>query len=85
MALRAHFCIDEETVKQTESFRQRAVIWGRRTREEEQRRIAVALRHVAKDLVVGPVFLDDVHHVLERGIGRLFCGAAPVVEPGNHV
>src|SRR5919201_6506736 len=82
MSLRAHLRIGEEPVEQSESPRQRPVIRRRVGSEEQQAAVAVAFLEVAKDLIVGPVFLDDVDHVLE---GRVAPGSAfpPAVRRGD--
>jgi len=39
-----------------------------RAREKDERRIAISLRQIAEDLIVGAVFFDDIDDVLERRI-----------------
>ena len=53
-------------VEQPELLDQRVVIRRHVAPELHQRRIAVALRHIAEHLVVGAVLLDDVEDVLDR-------------------
>ena len=53
-------------VEQRELLGQRVVIRRDVASELHERRIAVALRHVAEHLIVGAVLLDDVEDVLDR-------------------
>ena len=48
-------------------LRQGMVVGRNLPGKDAKRRVAVALRQVAQHLVVGPVLLDDVHHVFEYG------------------
>jgi len=51
--------------------------------EEDQRRIAVALREVAEDLIVRAVLFNDVDDVLERRIAARVARRVPVVRGGD--
>ena len=55
-----------EVVEQHELLGQLVMVGRDVAAEHHQRRVAVAARHVAEDLVVGPILLDDVEHVLDR-------------------
>src|ERR1035438_1569243 len=56
-----------EIIEQDEFARQFVEVGGGVFPEEDQRRVAVALSHVAQHLVVGAVFLNDVDDVFDVG------------------
>ena len=55
-----------QVVEQHELFGQLVMVGRDLAAEHHQRRIAVAARHVAEDLIVGAILLDDVQHILDR-------------------
>ena len=55
-----------EVVEQDKLLRQGMLVRCDRARKQHQRRVAVALGHVAENLVIGSVFLDDVDDMLDR-------------------
>ncbi len=60
-----------EIVEQHELLGEKVLVGGDILTEHHQRWVAVAARHVAEDLVVGAVLLDDVDDVLdERRVAR---------------
>ena len=67
MAVGADIAVDVEIVEQDEFARQLVEIGRGVFAEEDQRRIAVALFHVAQHLIVAAIFLDDVDDVLDFG------------------
>src|SRR5262245_4467691 len=66
MSVLRDFTVAVQVVEENELFGDSVAIWRDVTPEEHQRWIAVALRKVAKHLIVGPVLHDDVEHVLDR-------------------
>ena len=62
----ADLALDVEVVEQHELAGQGVVVGRDRLGEQADARLAVALGHVAEDLVVGAVLLDDVDDVLDR-------------------
>ena len=66
MAIGADLAVDVEVVEQHELPGQGVMVGRHLLGKEAQVRLAVALRHVAEDLVVGAVLLDDVDAVLDR-------------------
>ena len=68
----ADLAVDVEVVEQHELAGQGVVVGRDGLGEEAKVRVAVAFGHVAEDLVVGAVFLDDVDDILDRrGIADL--------------
>ena len=65
MAVGADFGIRVEIVQQHELAGEPVQVGRDALREQAQLRIAVALRQVAQDLVVGAVLLDDVEAVFD--------------------
>ena len=55
-----------EVVEQHELLGQPVLVRRHVFAEHHQRRIAVALLHVAQHLIVGAVLLDDEDHVLDQ-------------------
>src|SRR5207247_8493900 len=77
--------LDIKIVEQHELARELVVVGCDFFTEQTQPRIAVALRQVAKDLVVGAVLLDDVNAILDRA-GSTHSGGNRVVRralPGD--
>ena len=66
MAVGAHLALDIKIVEQHEFARELVVVGRDFFTEQTQARIAVALRQIAQDLVVGAVLLDDVDAILDR-------------------
>ena len=66
MAVVADLGVDVEVVEQDELAGERVGVGRDLLAEEAEARIAVAFRHVAEDLIVGAVFLDDVEDVPDR-------------------
>ena len=66
VAVGADLALDVEVVQQHELAGQGVVVGRDRLGKQAEVRIAVAFLHVAEDLVVGAVFLDDVDDVLDR-------------------
>ena len=66
MTVSAHLSIGIEVIEDAEALSEgmkvRCVIPG----EQGERRIVVACRLIAEDLIVGAVFLHDVDHMLNR-------------------
>src|ERR1051325_2170820 len=79
MTLLADFGVDEETVEEAEAFGARVMIRRDGAREKEQRRVAVALRQIGEQLIVGAVLFDDVDDMFERWILRARARAIPTV------
>src|SRR5207244_3097052 len=74
VAVGADFALDVKVVQQDELPRQLVVVGGDIFAEQTKTRVAIALRQVAKNLVVGAVFLDDVNAVFDRAPVSNFCG-----------
>src|SRR4051794_28036712 len=74
MAVRREHAAAIEVVKKDELPGQGVVVGGNLLAKQQQVRIAVALLDVAKDLIVGAILLDDVHHVLEDGFLAMAMG-----------
>ena len=70
VAVGADLALDVEVVEQHELADQGVVVGRDRLGEQAEVRLAVALGHVAEDLVVGAVLLDDVDDVLDRRRAR---------------
>ena len=68
VAVGADLALDVEVVEEDELPRQGMVVRRDALGKEAERRVAVPLRHVAEDLVVGAVLLDHVDHVLDRAL-----------------
>ena len=92
VAVGADLALHVEVVEQDELPRERVMVWRDAFGEQAEGGIAVSLRHVAKHLVVGAVFLDHVDHVGDRarlaGLKRdrmtlQFFGREHVVGPGR--
>ena len=66
MAVGADLTLHIEVVEQDKLAGQGVVIGGDLLRKQTERRVAAALRHVAEDLVVGAILLDDVDHMRDR-------------------
>ena len=66
MAVGADLALDVKVVQEHELAGQGVVVGRDGLGEQADVRIAVAFFHVAEDLVVGAVFLDDVDDVLDR-------------------
>ena len=66
MSVGAHLALDIKIVEHHKLARELVVVGRDFFAEQTQARIAVALRHVAKDLVIGAVLLDDVNAMLDR-------------------
>ncbi len=66
MAVGRDVSVAVEVVEQHELLGQLVVVGRHVAPEHHQRRVAVASGHVAEDLVVGAILLDDVEHVLDR-------------------
>lgn len=62
----ADFTLDVEVIEQDEVAGELVMVGSDAFGEETELRIAVALREVAEDLVVGAVFLDDIEAVFDR-------------------
>jgi hypothetical protein len=62
----AHFSVDVEVVEEREVARDRVCVRRDLFAEERQRRIAIAARDIAEDLVVGAVLANDVENVFDR-------------------
>ena len=76
MAVGADFGVHVEIVQQDELAGELVQVGRDALGEEAQLRVAVALRQVAEDLVVGAVFLDDVDAVFDRArLGRAGWGS----------
>lgn len=69
---------------QSEALRKRAMIWRNGSRGKNKRRIAVAFRNIAKDLIVRAIFFDDVQHMLEWRVHCLLRGL-PVVQLRDRI
>jgi hypothetical protein len=78
----ARLGVHEEAVVDAEPLGERVVVGRDRAAEEEQRRVAVGLREVAEDLVVGAVLLDHVDHVPD---GRVGAAGRGLPAPGRRV
>ena len=63
VAVGADFALDVEVVEEDELPGEGMMVRRDALGEQAERRVAVPLRHVAEDLIVGPVFLDDIDHV----------------------
>jgi hypothetical protein len=59
------------------------MVRGDRLREEEIRRIAVALVVIAQDLIVGAILFDDVDDVLERRVAMSARTGFPRIGSGD--
>ncbi len=66
VAVGADLALDVEVVEQHELADQGVVVGRDGLGEQADARLAVAFGHVAEDLVVGAVLLDDVDDVLDR-------------------
>ena len=66
VAVGAYLAVNIEIVQEHELPGQRVVIRGNALGKNAQPRLAVALRNIAENLVVGAVFLDDVDAVFDR-------------------
>jgi hypothetical protein len=66
VAVVAHLRVDVEVVEQHELAGERVRVRRDLLSEQGQVRVAVPLRQVAQDLVVGAVLADDVEDVLDR-------------------
>ena len=69
VAIGADFALDVEVVEENELPGEGMMVRRHPFREQAERWVAVPLRHVAEDLIVGPVLLDDVDDVLNRARG----------------
>ena len=69
VAVGADFAFDIEVIEQDEVAGEFVMIRRDAFGEETEFGIAVALRQVAEDLVVGAVFLDDIEAVFDRAGG----------------
>ena len=74
MAVGAHVAIHVKVVEQDELARQRVLIGRDLLAEKHQVGRAIAFFHVPQHLVVGPVLLDDIDHVADRGARVAFGG-----------
>src|SRR5262249_13396398 len=63
-----YFPVHVEVVEKDELPGELVVVRRDRLREEAELGLAVPLGHVAEYLVVCPILLDDVDHVLDRGL-----------------
>src|ERR1700741_5194552 len=77
-----YFGVDEESIEQPESLRQRMMIGRNAARKEDERGISITLRQVTEDLIVGTVLLDDVDDVLERWVFLLRMHSVPAIRRG---
>ena len=76
MAVGRDVAVAVEVVEQHELLGQLVMVGRHLAAEHDQRRIAVAARQVAEDLIVGAILLDDVDDVLDRrGIARPWSGS----------
>src|ERR1700730_14879645 len=66
MVILAHLAITKEVVQQNESLGQRVMVGRDFASENSEPWIAIAARFVAQHLIVGPIFLDDVQHMVDR-------------------
>ena len=66
VAVGADLAVDVEVVEQHELAGQGVMVGRDRLGEQAEVRVAVAFGHVAEDLVVGAVLLDDVDDILDR-------------------
>ena len=66
VAVGADFAVNIEIVQEHELPGQGVMIGRDPLGKNAKRRIAVALADIAEDLVVGPVFLDDIDAMLDR-------------------
>ncbi len=65
VAVRADLALDIEIVEQNEVSSELMKIRGNPLREQAKFGVPIPLGHIAEDLVVGPVFLDDIQAVLD--------------------
>jgi hypothetical protein len=78
--LRADLGVDKESVEESEAARQFVMVRGDGgVWEIDEAGVTIALLHIAEHLIVGPVFLDDVNHVLEWRIAACCRSLLPVV------
>ena len=73
MAVGRHLAVAVEVVQQHELPGQAMGVGRDLLREDAQVRVAVAVLHVAEDLIVGAVLADDVDAVLDRDWPRRPC------------
>ena len=66
VAIGAHLTIGVEIVEQHKFAGERVGVGRDLFRKDTQPRITFALEHVAENLVVGPIFPDDVDHIFNR-------------------
>src|SRR6476646_9361595 len=64
VSLRTDFGVGKETIKQSETQRERVMIRRDVLSEEDQAGIAIAFFQIAEYLIISAVLFDDVDHVL---------------------
>src|SRR6266446_5208124 len=79
VAVGADLGVHEKAIEESEALRERVVVRRDALSKEGQRRITIALGHVAEDLIVSTVLFNDVDHVLEGGILRRCSRRVPAV------
>src|SRR5439155_18007146 len=74
VAIGADLALDIKIVEQYKLLRQLVVIGSDPLRKQAKLRVTIALRHVAEDLIVRAIFLDDINAVLDRRRIARYCG-----------